>query len=338
MPASKEKQEYIKNELKYKLLRELYKNSRLSLRELAKASGVSHHVVKSILEKLEEEYKIVYTLELDEEKLGFAKGKLVTIKFGIKPELEEIKSMLLNDPFVQDLYLAEGDFDLLIYVAGLNEEEFKIWQWNTRMKLGKYKPLFRSSTISKTVVGFMPLKNKAISIAPNLTEFEKKVLMILNENSRTKLSEIAAKTKTKDIGKIIYVIRKMRSLGIIKRFTALTQKPGKTVISAYGGILSPLENHKEYSYRFFTEATNEKQGQIVSDYNYVADTVGYFDAFRICAFEKGEELAQRGPEMFRKIFADEQPIIEKAMLTDVLLGLWPFHLDDFEEWKKGFKL
>jgi DNA-binding Lrp family transcriptional regulator len=337
MPASKIKQEYVKNELKYKLLFEIYKNSRLSLRDLAKASGVSHHVVKSILKKLEEEYKIVYTLELDEEKLGFAKGKLITIKFGIKPELEEIKSIFLNDVFVQDLYLAEGDFDLLIYVSGLSEEEFKVWQWIIRMKLGKYKPLFRLSTVSKNYIGFMPLKNKAISIAPNLTEFEKKVLMLLNENSRAKISEIAAKTKTKDLSKIIYVIKKMTSLGVIKRFTALTQKPGKSVVSAYGCILSPLENHKEYSYKFFNEVINEKQGQVISDYNYVVDTVGYFDVFYICAFEKGEELNQRGPEMFRKIFADEQPIVEKTMLTDVLIGLWPFHLDNFEEWKETFK-
>ncbi|MFP3215637.1 MAG: Lrp/AsnC family transcriptional regulator, partial [Candidatus Micrarchaeota archaeon] len=75
--------------------------------------------------------------------------------------------------------------------------------------------------------GFMPLRNKAIMNSPNLSEFEKKVLTILNENSREKISEIAKKVKVKDLDKVIYVIKKLKERGIIKKFTAITTKPSK---------------------------------------------------------------------------------------------------------------
>ena len=49
--------------------------------------------------------------------------------------------------------------------------------------------------MTKKYAGFMPLRNKAIMNSPNLSEFEKKVLTILNENSREKISEIAKRLR-----------------------------------------------------------------------------------------------------------------------------------------------
>ncbi|MFP3288830.1 MAG: winged helix-turn-helix transcriptional regulator [Candidatus Micrarchaeota archaeon] len=338
MPASLEKQEYIKNELPYELLKALYNNSRLSLRDLAKQHGVSHHVVSSLLKRLEKDYGIVYTLDLDENKLGFANGKIVTIKFKNKPDIEIIKEKLINDPFVQDLYLADGDFDLIMYVSGITEEEFMPWQWLLRQYFNKYTPLVRISTLTKKYAGFMPLRNKAIMNSPNLSEFEKKVLTILNENSREKISEIAKKVKVKDLDKVIYVIKKLKERGIIKRFTAITTKPGKSIIQAFGATINPSNNHLNYVINFYNEVVKEEKHQFASDYILIIDTLGYFDGFYIASFSRGEDAEKRGAEMYRKIFADEILLLEKAIITDTLVGYLPLHIDSFEVWKKELKL
>jgi len=338
MPAPLEKQAYIKNELPYELLKALYNNSRLSLRDLAKQHGVSHHVVSSLLKRLEKDYGIVYTLDLDEDKLGFANGRIVTIKFRNKPDIEVIKERLLNDPFVQDLYLADGDFDLIMYVSGITEEEFKVWQWHVREYFNKYMPLLRTSTLTTKYVGFMPLRNKAIMNSPNLSEFEKKVLTILNENSREKISEIAKKVKVKDLDKVIYVIKKLRERGIIKRFTAITTKPGKSIIQAFGATINPSNNHLNYVINFYNEVVKEEKHQATSDYILITDTIGYFDIFYIGNFNRGEDAEKRGAEMYKKIFADELLVIEKAIITDILAGYLPQHIDTFEEWKKKAQL
>jgi len=42
--------------------------------------------------------------------------------------------------------------------------------------------------------------------------------------------------------------------------------------------------------------------------------------------------------MYKKIFAEELLVIEKAIITDILAGYLPQHIDTFEEWKKKAQL
>jgi len=184
----------------------------------------------------------------------------------------------------------------------------------------------------------MPLRNKAIMNSPNLSEFEKKVLTILNENSREKISEIAKKVKVKDLDKVIYVIKKLRERGIIKRFTAITTKPGKSIIQAFGATINPSNNHSNYIINFYNEVVKEEKHQLASDYILITDTIGYFDIFYIANFSRGEDAEKRGAEMYKRIFADELLVIEKAIITDILAGYLPQHIDTFEEWKKKAQL
>jgi len=70
----------------------------------------------------------------------------------------------------------------------------------------------------------------------------------------------------------------------------------------------------------------------------IADTLGYFDIFYIASFGRGEDAEKKGAEMYRKIFADEILLLEKAIITDTLAGYLPLHVDSFEVWKKELKL
>jgi len=199
-------------------------------------------------------------------------------------------------------------------------------------------PLLRTSTLTTKYVGFMPLRNKAIMNSPNLSEFEKKVLAILNENSREKISEIAKKVKVKDLDKVIYVIKKLKERGVIKRFTAITTKPGKSIIQAFGATINPSNNHLNYVINFYNEVIKGEKYQVASDYILIADTMGYFDIFYIANFNRGEDAEKRGVEMYKKIFADELLVVEKAIITDILAGYLPQHIDTFGVWKKELKI
>ena len=89
---------------------------------------------------------------------------------------------------------------------------------------------------------------------------------------------------------------------------------------------------------FYNEVVNEEKHQLASDYILIIDTLGYFDGFYIASFSRGEDAEKRGAEMYRRAFGDEVLILEKAIITDTLIGYLPLHIDSFEVWKKRTKI
>ena len=98
---ARENKEYVEKELPYRLLTEMYKDSRRSLKELGRELHISYHTISRTLSQLEEKYKLAYTLDLDIKKLGFSEGLIITAKFEEKPEFEYLKQRFEKDPFVQ---------------------------------------------------------------------------------------------------------------------------------------------------------------------------------------------------------------------------------------------
>lgn len=333
MPAKEETKEYVEKELPYRLLMKLYKNSRASLRELGKELNISYHVIHSVLKNLEKKYDIIYTLELDETKLGFTEGRIITVKFGNKPNIDHLKEMLQKDIFVQAAFLAEGDFDLLLYVVGLAQRDFQSWQWNLRVMLSEYKPTLKSASISGSTVGFLPLRNELIKECTVLSNTEKNILISLNENSRLKISAICKKLKTTP-NRTIYIIKKLKKLGFIKKFSCLTQRSDKKIIVAYGTLLIPIKEHMELAVKFANELLKEDLHEPINDYVLDISTNGSWDMFRMCAFNDGEVLLKRGPDLLNTLWAKEEPKTEKAILTGVIVGKWPFHLEKYEAFEK----
>jgi DNA-binding Lrp family transcriptional regulator len=337
--TKQEVREFIENELPYRMLMRLYEDSRASLRELGRDFGISHHVINSTLRKLEERYGLAYTLDLDETKLGFTKGRIITINFGNKPGVDFIKGRLEKDSFVQNAYFAEGDFDLFMHVVGLTAQDFQVWQWKFRSELSEYKPLLRFATANNNVFGFLPLRNELIRESVMLSATEKRILALLNENSRMKLKDLASRTRSSP-NRVLYVIRKLRRTGVIKRFSALTQRPDKKNILAYGVSLLPLKEaeHGELAKSFARELLKEDLHESVNDYALALETNGAWDTVRVCAFSEGETLLRRGPELFRTLLQKEEPKIEKAMLTGIVVGRWPFHLERYDRYRQIYGL
>ncbi len=332
MPATRESKEYVEKELPYKLLNEMYKNSRRSLKELGRNLNISHHTISNTLRRLEHDYNLEYTLDLDATKLGFPEGRVVTIKFEERPDLDFLRERFRKDIFVQDAYLAEGDFDLLLYVIGLSPREFAGWQWKLRIELGKYKPLLKISTADAYNIGFLPVRNELIEMSERLSGVEKKILEALNTNSRIKLKDLIEKSGTTQM-KTIYALKKFKSEGIIKRFAGLVQKPTKRIFLAYTMYLSPTGEHTEFRLAFLNKLLEEDLHKATSDYALILDTVGNYDTLYVCTFENGEQLSRNGPDLQKSLFKKEGPKIDKAILTDIITGKWPFHLEDYSYYK-----
>ena len=284
MVKNKKTQRYIEEELPYQILMHIYENSRAPLRELGRKLGISYHVIARVLKKYEEQYKIVYTLDLDPRALGFSEGRLITVKFNRMPDLDWLTKKLKKDIFVQDAYIAEGDFSLLLFVVGLSPDDFQFWQFKFRMDMAKYAPRVNFSNVNISYLGFLPLRNELIEKSEMITSAEKKVLTVLNGNSRVRLNDLVHESGLSYM-RTIYILKKLQDRGIIKRFSALTQRPDKRLYYAYGMTLIPVEHHELLSVALAEETLREDLHSIVNDYGLTLNTNGTYDLFDMCAFD-----------------------------------------------------
>lgn len=336
MPISIEIREFVKKELPYELLKELYKDSRVSLKTVARKHHLTFHRVAHALKDIESKYGLTYTLWLNERLLGFSEGRIITIKFGEPPPIDVLKSRLAKDIFVQNAYLASGDFDLLMHVVGLNNEEFQIWQFKVRKEFSRYKPTFKFSTLNSFAVGFLPLRNELIVESIVLSSLEKKILTLLNSNSRIRLKELVKATKSSQM-RVIYTIKKLRERGIIRRFSTFTQSTDKKILMAYLFSVMPVEEHNRLYLDVCKEIVNEDLHEVTNDYYLISDINGSFDSLYMGSFRSGEDLSKRGSDLVRIILESESPKIEKAIITDALIGKLPLHLEEYESLKAFVK-
>lgn len=307
----------------------IYENSRASLKEMGSEFNISYQIVGRILKKLKEKHNIAFTLELDEQALGFSEGRIIAIKFERMPDIELLKKRFKKDIYVQDAYLGSGDFDILLYVVGLTNKDFDIWQFTFRVDFSEYKPHLRIGTLNQYTLGFFPLRDELLAESVMLSSAEKKILILLNQDSRMKLSDLIAKSRSTQM-RIVYTMRKLNEKGIIKKYAALTQEPQKHLFVAYTISHIPTKEHRKLLSIFFKAMLTEDFHEVVNNYTLVCNTNGFCDSLYLCAFENGAESLKKGPEILNQLWAIENPKMEKVVLTDILIGKWPFHLEKYE--------
>ncbi|PIN98990.1 MAG: transcriptional regulator [Candidatus Diapherotrites archaeon CG10_big_fil_rev_8_21_14_0_10_31_34] len=106
------------------ILEFLKKNSKLSLRQLAKKAGIPLTTAHNRIKKMQEEGVIKnYSVEVDYNKLGF--GLCAYIMALIKHDSthksqQEIAKKILKLSFVESIDIITGEFDLLIKVRAKN--------------------------------------------------------------------------------------------------------------------------------------------------------------------------------------------------------------------------
>lgn len=162
--------------------------------------------------------------------------------------------------------------------------------------------------------------------------------MRLTENSRVRLKELSKTTKLSQM-KLIYTIKKLKKLGIIRQFTTCIQNPDKRIFLFYTIVNIPNEDHHRYALPKFLDIiiNGEQEKEITTDYSIVCDTSGHFDSIYFCNFENGTALNERGPNLLKKLWTSEYPVIEQAILTELITGKWPFNANNYVRWRTVMK-
>ena len=262
----------------------------------------------------------------------------IAIKFQERvPDISLLKKVLEKDSFVQNAYLATGDFDLIIHIVGMDYVRYKHWEFAFRVGLSLYKPKVKTVTLNDMVEGFMPVRSVLIASAKveHINKVEKLILTKLLNNSRIKLGELAAATGVSKM-RVIYSINKLEEKGIIKGFRTCVQHPDKRIFLFYTEVIIPNEDHHKMSLLPFLYRVigSENERQVTTDYSVVCDTSGYFDAVYFCNFKDGACLNEIGPEFLKKTWCNEYPNVEQCMLTELIVGMWPFNTNRYVKWRR----
>ncbi len=316
--------------VKRTLLRELSENSRVSFTTLAKRLKCSRNTVVSNIDSLKKELGLHYTVEFDKTSLGITHRHIWAVKFGTSPPTQsELKEIFKDDPYSLLVARTQGDFDLLIHVAADSGWRYTNWRLTTAMKLLKYKPTIKPSMIIMRHTGFTLLNNSLLEKIDmsrhNLDELDKKILMLLNENSRLSLAAMAKSLK-EDVETIRYRLRKLSKSKIIRRFTIVLEKPPKNYQLAFfmNLELAPgIMKRYRSAYEYYVENDKTEGMPIVNNFQYLALLSGSYIFFGLACFENDEEAFKYAINEHRKLYMEDSPIMEYAKITSVVKGIMP---------------
>jgi len=105
------------------ILKILLRDSRLSLRQIAKKTGLSLSTIASRLRKLEKTGVIKkYTIEIDPEKLGYVFPVIIDVKVS-KGKLFEVEKEIAKHPNVLAVYDITGEYDVTVYAIFKTRKE-----------------------------------------------------------------------------------------------------------------------------------------------------------------------------------------------------------------------
>ena len=98
------------------IITELSMNSRISVGELARRLGMRREKTLYRINQLRKVYRIKYTIEMKPDTFGFSRYLILARFPHGKPDQERLRALLEKNPRVQLAAVAEGDYNLLIYV------------------------------------------------------------------------------------------------------------------------------------------------------------------------------------------------------------------------------
>jgi DNA-binding Lrp family transcriptional regulator len=314
------------SQLKKKLLRELSENSRATVTVLAGRLKCSRNTIANNIEALENEFDVCYTLEFNRGMLGLIQNHVWSIKFGVKPTLQELKKIFEYDGNIQRVTKTEGDFDMTIYVSADSGANYIKWGLKTITKLLKYRPKVEFSMVALSHTGFTPVPN---SILKNINlenlafdELDREILLLLNENSRRSFKGMAKSLKI-DVETVRYRIKRLVKLGVIRRFTMILLNPPTTYNMAFfvkyefaPGLIERYQRASQYYKTLDAKLTT------ISTFQYLALLSGASTLYGIVCF-KNEEEAMKMIEMHREIYKEDRPTIIYSKITEVIMGHIP---------------
>ncbi len=321
--------------IKKALLRELSEDSRASITTLAKKLRCSRNTVISNMNALEKEFGIYYTIEFANDKIGTVQNHIWTVKFGIKPRLEDLKKMFEHDTTVRFVARTEGDFDLFIRMLSESDDIHSYWALSTANKLLPYRPVIKPSVSVLTHIGYMPIVNSVVReldlTAMGMDKLDKEIIMLLNDDSRMTYSAMSKKLG-QPIEVIRYRMRKIMKSKMIKRFTiALTKPPTEYNMAFfinYEYVPGIFQRHTKAN-QYYQEI--DEKLPIINTFQFLSLMSGSSMGFGIGCFENEEDAIRKAIIKQKELYREDNPNITFAKITDVIKGYLPVRNIDMKK-------
>jgi DNA-binding Lrp family transcriptional regulator len=325
-----------------RIVRLLSENSRISVTEMARLLGVSRRTVEDRIRKAEQELGIKYTLELDEAALGLDNQHLILIKFTQKPDRKVIKGILESSHIPQLAVALNGNYDMFIYANAEDPNEYVYWDKTTQVLLSDYKALWQPSDLAFRHLGFFPIRMALIEKL-KIPELHKRILLLLNENSRMSFIEMSKRLGMRP-NTLAYNFKKLMKIGYIKRFTiVMRSQPGIIMIPLFGKYII-AKGFEDDSMRMRREVTFiDDKMPLVSRCLFSAQLVGSFDFFFVGAYDNYKVGYDHLVKYYKRRYKNHKVRIMHGTVDEVLVGDFPIrNLDSKKEfnmirWIPGVK-
>jgi DNA-binding Lrp family transcriptional regulator len=331
------------------MLTALSMNGLLNNNRLAKITSLSEKAAKKMRRGVEKKFRLRYVAELDINKLGYL-SYMVMVKFGIddvneqKPDPEEIKRAVENQPEVQLAMVTEGEYDLVMYILARNDDEVRSDIYNLRSAIGaSYYSHWYIAPFFVTY-GFVPIRERFFDVLkervwkptkaqrrPNEEQLFKREWAVLKElckDGKVSMSEID-KIYGFESGRANYAYAQLKAKGVIKRITAIQNLPlHSDVMLAKDVIFEGWAKSRESILKDIIEDTNKP----VSKYPLVGDValpVGVFyivPSYSYNDFNRRSDIEDTSKSFENKFEGSETRALE---VIDMLVGIVPYRLFDY---------
>ena len=313
-----------------KILRALSENSRVTLSELEAQLGVSRRTLAKRLKLIEKEFGIRYTLDISKRKIGLNNPHLILVKLRKKARRAELEEFIRGSYVPQLIVPIKGTYDMLIYANAASFKDYMDWDRGARRKLMiKYGMRWEHSQVVFTRLGFIPLRDEAIEHS-KIPEGDKKMLVLLNGNSRMQCKELA-KMLNLNYKTCIYRFNSLVKHKYIRRFTISMDKPKDVSLMSYFVRYIPTDESgkaKSYSQMMFA---SDEQNSLVSRYALKMSLIGSYDSFALGAFDNAGMGRKHLVRAYKELFGRFSPIkSEYGELQKPLLGRLPIRSMDIK--------
>ena len=309
-----------------RMLRALSENSRASISDLSGVVKMSRRSTRSKLDRIEKEFGIHYTAELNENLLGLASRHVIAVKFDKKPDYGRIKELLQKSYIPQLAVSARGSFDLIIYAVSVSAKEYAHWDKSMQILLSEYGADWKPSEIVHAHLGFVPLRTELIDRLALPTD-HKSILKILNADSRATFSKIS-----KDLGMhfntVAYNFNKMLKSGYINRFTITMDKPKDLGIASFFANFRPRDGFEKASVIARRMIMGDDQNTLVSRTLISMPIIGSYGLFVMGIFDDYKTAYNKYILAYKKIYAAHGIRMDCGEVTGVLLGNLPIRSVD----------
>ncbi len=307
------------------ILRALSENARCSVSDLAKTAKCSRITATKTLKKLVNDYGIRFGIEVDEDAVGLFQRHLIIVKLQKRPKQSDLEKIFKDDPYVDNVYLCEGDFNLIIHAVTSDPMKYIVWESLLAGKLGAYGANIYPSELMRANFGNFPVSGRIISrFATNLDDVDKRLITSLAEDSGKSISAISKELKI-NRATVYYRLFTLEKRGVIKRFTVSVNKPPFGYIMAYAVNyrFNKTSSSRSIKMMEYYKAFDE-QAPILNTFQLLAPMSGSFRFLGICLFDDRPSAITGAIEAHKSIFYQEHVDIKHARITGIIKGSYPF--------------